>query len=261
MKTLRILVKYFKINLSSAMEYRASFLGQAVGMVVSNAAFVLFWMIAFDRIGGAIGGYDFRDVMFLWSVTPFAYGLCMVCFENCNNLTRMIVTGELDTYLLYPGRLLLNILCARSSVIAWGDVGYGIILFAVTQNAGPGQWALFLLCGALGAVLVAATLVLFHSFSFFFGSTEVLSSLAVEFIVDFSIYPKGIYPIAVRIVMLTLIPATFIAHIPLELVRDFNPLKLLFLIGFTVLFTAAACGLFHLGLKRYESGNAIVTRL
>ena len=73
MKTLRILVKYFKINLSSAMEYRASFLGQAVGMVVSNAAFVLFWMIAFDRIGGAIGGYDFRDVMFLWSVTPFAF--------------------------------------------------------------------------------------------------------------------------------------------------------------------------------------------
>jgi ABC-2 type transport system permease protein len=56
---LKIILRYFQVNLASAVEYRASFLMQAFGMALSNATFVFFWWVAFSQVGGRIGGYDF----------------------------------------------------------------------------------------------------------------------------------------------------------------------------------------------------------
>jgi ABC-2 type transport system permease protein len=65
--------------------------------------------VAFSQVGGRIGGYDFKDVMFIWAVTSSAFGVSHVLFANANQLTRLIVTGELDTFLLQPCNLLVNV--------------------------------------------------------------------------------------------------------------------------------------------------------
>jgi len=105
----RLIGLYFKVNLASAMEYRGSFLLQAFGMALSNGSFVFFWWIAFQQIDGTIGGYDFRDVMFIWAVTSSAYGVSNILFANMNAITRLIVSGELDTFLVQPKDTLINL--------------------------------------------------------------------------------------------------------------------------------------------------------
>lgn len=258
---LRIMLRYFQVNLASAMEYRASFLMQAFGMALSNATFVFFWWIAFEQVGGRIGGYDFNDVMFIWALASSAFGLSHVLFANANQLTRLIVTGELDTFLLQPCNLLINVACARTSLSAYGDLAYGIVLLALTQGGDGGAWLFFALGVPVGALLIAAISLTAHALTFYFGDASLAGSMGLEFIINFCIYPEGIYQAAVRALMYTLIPAAFIVHVPLRLARGFDLLWLLVWLGAAGGYCAFAAWFFHRGLKRYESGNVIVTRM
>ncbi|MCL2498536.1 MAG: ABC-2 family transporter protein, partial [Symbiobacteriaceae bacterium] len=92
------------------------------------------------------------------------------------------------------------------------------------------------------------------------GDASLLGSMALEFVINFSIYPIGIYPALVRFLMYSLIPAAFITHIPLQMVHT-SVASLLFLeLAATILYSWFAYWFFHRGLRRYESGNLIVLR-
>ncbi len=258
---LKIALCYFKVNLASAMEYRASFLTQAFGMALSNAAFVFFWWVAFSQVGGRIGGYEFRDVMFIWALCSSAFGLAHVLFANAGQLTRLIVTGELDTFLLQPCNLLLNVCCARTSLSAYGDLLYGVVLLALTQGGDGHAWLFFALAVPVGALLFTAIGLTAHTLTFYLGDASMAGSMSLEFVINFCIYPAGIYPRAVQLLMYTLIPAAFIVHVPLKLARGFSPGWLLIWLAAAILYCLFAGWFFYRGLRRYESGNLIVTRL
>jgi ABC-2 type transport system permease protein len=88
-----------------------------------------------------------------------------------------------------------------------------------------------------------------------------LGQLAQEFAINFSIYPDKIYGPAVRALMFSLIPIGLAIHIPLRLFRNFSPLTALLALGASGLYCVFAGWFFLRGLRRYESGNVIVTRL
>ncbi len=259
-QTLRMMGLYFKLNLSSALEYRASFLMAAFGMALSNGSFVFFWWIAFEQIGGRIGGYDFRDVMFIWAATSSAFGLSTVLFANMHQLSRLIVQGEMDSFLLQPKDVLLSALCARTDLSAWGDVAYGFVLMALTDQGAVG-WAAFAAAVFIGGLLMTAATVSAHALSFWLGDTGALGQMVSEFMINFSIYPEGIYHGFARLMMCTALPAFFMVHVPLRLARGGSLWYFPGLLAFAALYLAGAWWLFHKGLRRYESGNLIQTRL
>jgi ABC-2 type transport system permease protein len=243
------------------MEYRSSFLTQAFGMALSNATFVFFWWVAFSQLGGKIGGYDFRDVMFIWALCSSAFGLSNVLFANVSHLTRLIVSGELDTFLLQPCNPLLNICCARTSLSAYSDFLYGIVLLALTQGGNGAAWLVFALAVPVGAALITAVGLTAHTLTFLFGDASIAGGMSVEFIVNFCIYPEGIYQKFVRGLMYSLIPAAFIVHVPMRLARNFTPLWFAVWLLASALYCGFAVWFFYHGLEKYESGNLIVTRL
>jgi ABC-2 type transport system permease protein len=199
--------------------------------------------------------------MFIWAVTSSAFGVSHVLFANANQLTRLIVTGELDTFLLQPCNLLVNVCCARTSLSAYGDLLYGIVLLALTQGGDAHAWLFFGLAVPVGALLFAATSLTAHTLTFYFGDASLAGSMSLEFVINFCIYPEGIYPGVIRGVMYSLIPASFIAHVPLRLARGFTVGWLLLWLLAAVAYCAFAVWFFFRGLRRYESGNLIVTRL
>jgi ABC-2 type transport system permease protein len=257
----RLIGLYFKVNLASALEYRSSFLMQTFGMAINNGAFVFFWWIAFSRIGGRIGGYDFRDVMFIWALSSSAFGASNILFANMTRITRIIVSGELDAFLLQPKDVLISLLCSRTALSAWGDLIYGFVLMALTQGTDGMAWLMFLLGIVTGGLLMTAVSVMAHTFTFYFGDASLIGEMGLSFIVNFCIYPEGIYRGFVRVLMLSVLPASFIVHIPLRLARAFHPGLLLILLAFSVLYCFAAYRFFYHGLKKYESGNLMITRM
>jgi len=258
---LKIAFLYFKVNLASAMEYRSSFLMQAFGMALSNATFVFFWWIAFSQVGGKIGGYDFQDVMFIWALCSSAFGLSSILFANVNHLTRLIVSGELDTFLLQPCNVLLSVCCARTSLSAYGDLLYGIVLLALTQGGNGAAWIFFALAVPVGAALITAVALTAHTLTFLLGDASIAGSMGLEFIINFCIYPEGIYQKFIRGLMYSVIPAAFIVHIPLRLARNFSLSWLVIWLLASALYCGFAVWFFYRGLRKYESGNLIITRL
>jgi ABC-2 type transport system permease protein len=243
------------------MEYRASFLGQAFGMALSNSSFIFFWWIAFSQLGGRIAGYSFEDVLFIWAVTSAGYGLSEILFANASSLTQLIITGELDTFLLQPCNLLLNILCARTRLSAYGDFFYGFIIMGIFYTPNLAAWVWFAYGVLMGGLVFTAIKLTAHTLSFYFGDASAIGGLAAEFSINFSIYPEKIYAPAVRALMFSLLPAGLVVHIPLRVFRESSPWLALASFGGAALYCALAAAFFYRGLRRYESGNVIVTRM
>jgi len=259
-KHLKIFACYFKLNFTSALEYRASFITQAFGMALSNSSFIFFWWIAFDKIGGEIAGYSFEDVLFIWAVTSSAFGLSRVLFANVSSLTNLIVTGELDTFLLQPCSILMNFLCAKTNLSAYGDLMYGFVIMGIFYPGDVSAWLWFSAGMIIGALLMTAITLTAHTLSFYFGDATTIGQMATEFAINFSIYPEKIYAPAVRALMYSLIPVGIAIHIPLRLIGEFSLWIALAGLGGATLYCVVSGWFFYRGLQRYESGNVIVVR-
>lgn len=255
---LRLFGAYFKANLQAAMEYRANFLLQVFGMALNNAAFIVFWRVLIDRTGG-VGGYSFEDVMFLWALASAAFGLGHVLFGNARSIGKTIIEGGLDVYLLQPKDVFFSLISARSVMSAWGDLLYGYVLFV--SVLGWGGLGLFSLFVATGALLYTATFAMAESLSFFFGNAQGVSGAVFEFLLSFTLYPETIFGPQVRWIIYSLIPAGFIVFVPLAVFTSFDWWLLAAVLAASVVYMVAARLVFKAGLRRYESGNLIGTRM
>jgi ABC-2 type transport system permease protein len=261
MKTARLFLHYFRFNLSANLEYRASFWIQVFGMFLNNSSFIIFWLILYNQVGEVIQGYRFNDVMFLWSLGTAGYGLGAVFLGNSSSISRIIYTGELDVYLLQPKPVLLNLLASRMIISGWGDLTYGIVLFILTQQLTLSKIILFTGFSVLFALVHVSLRVIYHSLTFFFGNAESFALTASEMVIIFMLYPGSIFKGPVVWILHTLIPAAFIAYIPVELFNEFELKTFIILLGTDLIFILFAVFIFKIGLKYYESGNRIGTRV
>ncbi len=257
---LRLFAAYFKANMAMAMEYRANFLMQAFGMALNNAAFIVFWRVLIDK-AGLLGGYGFEDVMFLWALASAGFGLGHVLFGNVRAIGRIIVQGELDVYLLQPKNVLLNLVMARSVASAWGDLAYGIILYALVRGIEPLAFLAFLGFVCVAAVLYVSVFAMAESLSFWLGNAKGVSNLVFELLLSFTLYPETIFGPGVRWLLYSLVPAGFVVFIPLKAMRGEGPVLAAASLGASALYAALAFAFFKRGLKRYESGNLVQARL
>lgn len=261
-KNLILLYAYFRLNLSAVMEYRTSFLLQTFGMILNNASFAFFWWVLFDQVG-SIAGYGFFDIMTLWAISSSAFGIAFILFGNLKNLTEIIVKGELDIYLLQPKDVVLNVLASKTVVAAWGDLIYGITLYiiiCITRGSFASIGLYFIFC-ITGAAIFTGTLLTVNTLSFYFGNASGVRGLVFEFLITFTLYPMGIYKGFVRLIIFTLIPAGFISVLPMEILVSFNLWQMIAVIGAAILWIIISISFFNRGLKRYESGNLIISRM
>jgi ABC-2 type transport system permease protein len=105
------------------------------------------------------------------------------------------------------------------------------------------------------ALIFTSFVVIFGSLAFFIGNTETLAQQLLGTLVTFSTYPMNLFTGVVRLLLFSVVPAGFVSFVPLQLLHQFSWPLLGALAGFTTLIVSIAAGLFHLGLRRYESGN------
>ena len=248
-----------KKNLASAAAYRASFLGQVFFMALNNTIFLAFWWLFFQRFQ-SLGQWRLHDLLALYGMAAFAFGLSAVFFGNAVRLSTFIVNGTLDAYLALPRNPLLHIIMSRMSPAAVGDMIFGFILvFFFT----PTSWTkipLFLVLGLLGAIVFVSFAIIAHSLSFFLGSAEGIGRLLHEAVLTFSLYPESIYSGWVHTLLYTVFPAAFMSHVPVKLLQQLSWSTLLTLVFATAFWAIAAQAFFRYGLSRYESGNLIAPK-
>lgn len=241
-------------SLRGAMEYRTSFVTQALFMLLNNFMFLGFWAIFFSRIP-EVAGWTLRDVALCYGMAATAFGLTAVFLGGVFEIAPAITRGGLDTWLLRPRSVLLQAVAGKMRLSGFGDLVTGPILLVLAGHATPRRILVFAAGSVVGALVFASFILACHALAFWVGRAEELSMLGTNAILSFALYPPGLFTGPARILLFTLLPAGLMSWLPAELVLRWDPAGAARL----VLGAALACGvslaLWTRGLARYESGN------
>ncbi len=256
LREFKFLISLWKTNLASAMEYRVAFITQSIGMILNDGVYFLVWVLFFDRFQD-VRGWALPDMFLVFGISASAFGLAGLVFGNSFNLSEIIVGGRLDYYLSLPRPTLLHALASRTVPSGMGDFLYGFLsYFASGLFSWPGLGRFFLAVLLATAVFVAF-LVLVQSATFWVGTGGTFTAVAINAMVTFAIYPITLFGQGARFILFILIPAAFIGAVPAGFVRSFSWSTLGIMALAAAGFLALAVLVFHLGLRRYESGSAI----
>ncbi len=255
----QFLLALWKANLLAAMEYRAAFLSQIIGMMVNNGIYFLFWVLFFQRFQ-EVRGWQLSDMVLLFGVVATGFGLATFFFGNALSLCEVIVEGRLDYYLSLPRPVLLHVLASGSVPSGMGDFTYGLISFALLGNYSLDVVARFVVGVLLATVTLLAVLVIAHSLAFWLGNASALTHAVMNAMITFSIYPSTLFDGSAKLLLLTILPAAFVGAVPAEFVRGFTWTNFGQLLLAALVFLTLALLIFYQGLRRYESGSAIQTK-
>jgi ABC-2 type transport system permease protein len=245
-----------KSSILSAMEYRVSFLVQVFGMLVNDIALVGLWIIFFQKFP-SIHGWGFQDTAMLFAITTVNFAIVMILGRGAFELSKTISRGELDYYLSFPKNVLWHVSVSKTDISAIGDLLFGIAIFFFSGDISLEKTGLFIVVSALTALIFFNFIVITQSITFFVGNFEEAAEQMFHALLGFTLYPQTAFYGALKVIMLTIIPAFFIATLPVQLVQHFNLNLFLGLGTFWVVTTFLAVFLFRTGLRRYESGNLI----
>ncbi|MBK8539360.1 MAG: ABC-2 family transporter protein [Ardenticatenia bacterium] len=251
---LSFLAALWKTNLLAALEYRASFISQVLGMLLNNAAFLAFWLLFFQRFP-KVNGWGMRDMLGLYGMTATGFGLGVVLFGNALSLADIISQNGLDPYLSLPRPVLLHVLASGSRISGWGDILTGLLCMALLGPPDAAAWLRYGAAALVSMIVFISFLVLVASLTFWIGSASALSGSAINAILAFATYPMSIFDGSAKLILLTVIPAGFIGALPADFVRHYTGRGLAQLAAAALVFLALALIAFHRGLRHYESGG------
>ncbi len=233
---------------------RGAFMVEASIMLANNLIFFILWWIFFNQFR-EINGWKIADMALLMGLGLASYGMLQIGFGGIKDLSRLILSGDLDPFMTQPKSLLLHIAGSKSFSKGWGHLASSFFLLTLSGMVGAATLPLALLGIVCGCAVFASIAVIAHSLPFWFGSIEGVSKKYFEALFLFALYPTNIYSGLLQVLMFTVIPAGVITYLPVELIRDFSWEKLFVLVGSTSIFVILALWTFARGLKRYESGN------
>lgn len=258
--TFKLLLAHLRANLMSQLEYRGATIIQVIGMVIENALLLFFWYLFFS-IYPSLNGWVAQDVMLLFAVVTGGFGLATLVCGNTFRVASLIINGELDYYLVLPTPTLVHMLISSSSMSAWGDISFSVLVFLIAGPLELSGIAFYLVSLTVSALIFVSFAVIVGSLAFFLGQAETLAMQGLGALLGFGMYPIDIFPVAGKVILLTLIPAGLIGSVPAQAINgpDLGVLGLIIIAA--AIFVITASFVFRLGLRRYESGNRINSRM
>ncbi len=248
-------------NVKESVSNKKSFVIQTVAMFINNFVFIFFWQILFANKGGSINGINIQDILYLWSIPTIGYGIAFFCFGGMDTLCKDIVDGNLDIYITKPKHSLISTLTSRSVLSAMGDLVFGIVCGVIAVGFNPLKILLLLTLGLISGILTVSILTSVRLLSFWLGDiSNATQKYTHSLFITLTIYPEQMFPNVIKFVMYTVIPAAYVAHVPIKLLNRVSLTGIGIMLLATILFTLLMFFLYNKGLKKYESGNGVTRR-
>lgn len=256
---IKVVFLSIKYSLMMQMLNKVTFITNIIFMIINNATFVIQWLVLFN-IKDNIGGFGLSEVLLLWGIASSSYGIAHIFFDEAFEMSKLIINGKLDTFLVQPKDVLLSVITSKSKVSAIGDLIYGYIIFFI-YGFTIKNFLLFTMFIIVGGIVIAEVAVIFNSLCFWFVKGDILSDTVSSAMVNFATYPETIFKNSVRFILYTLIPVGISTYLPLRTIIEFNFINILISLGATIFLGLIAYKIFYLGLKRYSSSNLMSSRI
>ena len=260
---LRFLLTALKTSILSAMEYKVSFVLQSLFMFVSNGFFLIFWSVTLNIANSTSNiGFTMDTILYIWSIPTIGFGVAYFFFGGAQEINRLILNGGLDSFLLQPKPLLLNVLTSKCVFSGCGDFVYGVVIGLIVTRGDISKFILVLVLGIFVSIFYIATEIISRSLCIWLGNTEELAKKYVgSLTLTFSTYPEQIFSKGIKLMLYTVVPSAYICHIPIKIITNFNFAYVLLLVVGGIVYLGVARYVFYKAISKYESGNLVSMKM
>lgn len=167
---------------------------------------------------GGLGGWNLYEICVLFGMAMIPEALGQVFFDSVWNIGSFVKKGNMDTLLIRPVPVLLQMLCNRYFFpgIFMFVSGVAIVIFGEIQLGTAfsiGKILFLLEFIIVGTILNSSVYLIFNSLNFWLVQGEEISNLVQTFR-QFAKYPLGVFPVAVKFCMTTITPFGFVGYYP-----------------------------------------------
>lgn len=219
MQHLKLYSRYILIYLKTRMEYRFAFFMDIFIQVFTYCVMYVGIWIMLDHFE-TIKGWNYYEVMFLYNLNLFSYGLSGLFFWTpMRQLEGMIQSGEFDGILTKPLNSFLHLIFKHFNPAFLGHIILGGVIFIVSINHLSIEWTVLktvmLIMVIIGAMFIQASIMILSGcISFWFvKSTSFIDTMIYGFRF-FLNYPLSIYHISIQIFLTFVLPYGFINFYP-----------------------------------------------
>lgn len=247
----------------STMAYRASFLMTTVGNFAASGLDFAAIMIMFSHID-RLGGFTLPEIALLYGATSASLGLADLFLGNMDRVGRRVRDGTLDTLLVRPVPVLVQVAADRFALRRVGRVSQGLLILGWGAASADIAWtpAKALFAGVMviaGAAIFAAVFIGGAAFQFWSAdAAEVQSSFTYGGSTMLQ-YPPALFARELVRGVTFVVPLAFVNWIPaLRLLGRDDPLGLPGWVDFcgpavALAMLLGAGLLWRVGLRNYRS--------
>jgi ABC-2 type transport system permease protein len=246
-----------RINIRAGMAPAGGAALSALLMFGNNLIFFLIWSIYFSNFS-SLRGWTLADMALLMGMCEWAFGLAVVLAGGVRHMAQTIVDGGLDVHLGRPRHPLPSLLMSRSLPSGFGDLASAPVFWLAFAGRGFADLPLILLVATAAGVVLTASVVIMQCLVFWLPRALGLCEDLFNMFLMTAVYPQHPFSFTMRMILFTLFPTAFVGFLPVEAVRDADPLKAVAMIGAALVYGALAAAVFQRGLRRYASGNRIL---
>ena len=256
---IKVIFLSVKYNIMKQMINKVTFLTNIFFMILNNASFIIQWIILFC-IRDNIGGYTLKEVILLWGLASSIFGLAQIFFYKAFELSDLIINGKLDVFLVQPKNVFLSAITSETSISAIGDFLYGYICLII-YGISIKKLLLFTIFAITGCIIMTSFTSILGSLSFWIVKGDILADALTNTMINFATYPGTIFKGFIKIILYTIVPVGAANYLAVETILNFDILKFVYIIGFTIVIVSIAFLVFYKGLKRYSSSNLMSSRI
>ncbi len=209
--------QYWRINLLTALEYRANFILWAFFTAIYHgSAIAALWVVlhAFP----SLKGWDFRDMAFLYGLWMLGHALNNTFFFTIGDIPDHIRDGEFDRLLVRPLDTLFQAITTPAQIFPDELILALIYFFAATWWSHVHIDATFVLFVPLivagGALIDLAFNLMITTVAFWFIRVDALRWIVLQLEQEFTRYPVTIYSRGVRLILTFIFPFAFMNYFP-----------------------------------------------
>ena len=258
-KYIKLYSKFLQQYIKSLIEYRADFVLGLIGFILVQFTGIIFLSIVFGMIP-SLSGWSFYEILFIYGFAQIPRGIDHVFTDYLWIFSwKTIVHGEFDKYLLRPINPLFQVIAESFQPDGFGEIIIGTVLVVFSSikmglSFGVGDILLFIVAVLFGAGIYTAIKLATTSIAFWVKFAQSYMFMVYQ-LSDFAKYPMGIYPKAIKVILIGIIPFAFTGYFPgsyfLGKEGMFTGIVLTCLVSIIAL--AVAYRIWLIGISKYES--------
>ncbi|SHI22282.1 ABC transporter permease [Desulfosporosinus lacus] len=253
------------VSIRTQLQYRYAFVMNILGWAMTYAGTAItMWVLLYSF--GAIEGWSFWELLFLFALSVLSWGVCVVFFFHFRMLDQFIVQGTFDRFLVRPIHPFFHFMAMKFDVGAFGQFLFSIIAVAMAYNQldlhwNVWQWFVFLGAVIGGTLIQGGLLIVISAMAFWTTRSERLYWVIMWPAKSLMNYPLSIYPRVVQVLVTFVLPFAFVNYLPALLLLGktrgiYSPYWGFFSSLVGAVFFWLCFQLWMLGLNRYKSAGS-----